>query len=132
MPGKLQIARYTYLATGMTGKSDHPARWRTEWIGLKHPTDTNVRGVHAAQFSKTAAPSVAGLATLHAWARHRASPRGTKEYSARRASCLGRQAQAPEAALASLQHAPLELHRGQIKGLGRNRLPIELSPALGN
>ena len=57
MPGKLQIAGYTYSATGMTGKSDHPARWRTEWIGLKHPTDTNVRGVHAAQFSKTAAPS---------------------------------------------------------------------------
>jgi len=56
MPGKLQIAGYTYSATGMTGKSDHPARWRTEWIGLKHPTDTNVRGVHAAQFSKTAAP----------------------------------------------------------------------------
>ncbi|MDX6608087.1 MAG: hypothetical protein QOF85_12 [Solirubrobacterales bacterium] len=56
MPGKLQIAGYTYSATGMTGKSDHPARWRTEWIGLKHPTNTNVRGVHAAQFSKTAAP----------------------------------------------------------------------------
>ena len=37
MPGKLQIAGYTYSATGMTGKSDHPARWRTEWIGLKHP-----------------------------------------------------------------------------------------------
>ena len=27
----------------------------TEWIGLKQPTNTNVRGVHAAQFSKTAA-----------------------------------------------------------------------------
>jgi hypothetical protein len=39
MPGKLQIAGYTYSATGMTGKSDHPARWRTEWIGLKQSTD---------------------------------------------------------------------------------------------
>ena len=35
MPGKWQIAGYTYSATGMTGKSDHSARWRTEWIGLK-------------------------------------------------------------------------------------------------
>jgi hypothetical protein len=35
----LQIAGYTYSATGMTGKSDHSARWRTEWIGLKHSTD---------------------------------------------------------------------------------------------
>jgi hypothetical protein len=52
MPGKLQIAGYTNSATGMTGKSDHPARWRTEWIGLKHPTDTNVRGCTLLSFQR--------------------------------------------------------------------------------
>src|SRR4051794_41836991 len=78
MPGKLQIAGYTYSATGMTGKSDHPARWRTEWIGLKHPTNTNVRGVHAAQFSKTAAPFAAGLAAPYAPARPGACPQGRR------------------------------------------------------
>ena len=38
MPGKW-LTGYTNSATDMTGKSDHPARWRAEWIGLKHPTD---------------------------------------------------------------------------------------------
>jgi hypothetical protein len=123
MPGKLQIAGYTYSATGMTGKSDHPARWRTEWIGLKHPTDTNVRGVHAAQFSKTAARFAAGLAAPYARARHRALPRRTKEYSAAAELCLGG-AQAAKAALADLQDAAVELGRLQVQGIGRNRLPV--------
>src|SRR3954465_9603453 len=96
MPGKLQIAGYTYSATGMTGKSDHPARWRTEWIGLKHPTNTNVRGGHAAQFSKTAAPFAAGLAAPYARARPGALPRRTKEYSAAAAVCLAGRLEAAE------------------------------------
>ena len=65
----------------MTGKSDHPARWRTEWIGLKQSTDRMVRGVHAAQFSKTAAPLRRDSPPFtHGPAG--ACPRGTEEYSA--------------------------------------------------
>src|SRR3954447_7493217 len=30
---------YTILVAGMTGKSDHPVRWRAGWIGLKHSAD---------------------------------------------------------------------------------------------
>jgi len=72
MPGKLQIAGYTYSATGMTGKSDHPARWRTEWIGLKQ--STGLSGLRSARCSvfKDRCAFAAGLAALHAWARHRA------------------------------------------------------------
>ena len=84
MPGKLQIAGYTYSATGMTGKSDHPARWRTEWIGLKHPTNTNVRGVHAAQFSKTIAPPRRDSSLSDAGA-PQGSPRGRRNIALRQA-----------------------------------------------
>jgi hypothetical protein len=114
MPGKLQIAGYTYSATGMTGKSDHPARWRTEWIGLKHPTNTNVRGVHAAQFSKTAAPFTAGLAAPYARARPGALPRRTGEYSAAAAVCLAGRLKTAKAALASLQNPPVKRALGKV------------------
>ena len=67
-------AGYTYSATGMTGKSDHPARWRAEWIGLKHPTTTN--GPRSARCSvfKDRCASAAGLAALHAWGQAQGLP----------------------------------------------------------
>ena len=68
---------------------DHPARWRTEWVGLKHSADPQAYGVHAAQFSKTAAPSTAGLAALNARRTpQRGFPRRTGEYSAASDVCL--------------------------------------------
>ena len=76
MPGKLQIAGYTYSATGMTGKSDHPVRWRAGWIGLKHSTDL-LMGLRSARCSvfKDRCALAAGLAAPHAWARHGGLPR---------------------------------------------------------
>src|SRR5215468_3447796 len=98
----------------MTGKSDHPARWRTEWIGLKQSTGhCGPRSARCSVFKDRCA-FAAGLAALHAWTRHRASPRGTKEYSAAAALCLvaaGSGTQASKAALSRLQDAAVELAR---------------------
>ena len=83
MPG--MAAGYTNTATGMTGKSDHPARWRAGWIGLKHSADL-LMGPRSARCSvfKDRCASAAGLAALHAWGSHRAAPEGRGSIALRR------------------------------------------------
>ena|GEM_PF-3447566 len=130
MPGNCKVAGYTYSATGMTGKSDHPARWRTEWIGLKHPRGHEcLRGARCSVFKDRCALT-AGLAARHAWARHQALPRRTKEYSAAAEVCLAAGAKAAEAALAQLQDTAVERFWSQIQRIGRDRLAVELGAPL--
>src|SRR5829696_5366519 len=95
------------------------------------------RGVHAAQFSKTAA-SRGGIRRPTRMGQTGACPRGTGEYSAMasvcpapRAASAGRgsgrtQAQAPEAPLSRLQDLAVEVRWGEVERLGGQRLAVEL------
>src|SRR5690348_9701956 len=98
-------------------------------FGLKQSTDPWACGVHAAQFSKTAASLAAGLAAI-AHGQARGLPRGTEEYSAGGASWLGRRAQAPESPLADLEDPTVQVGWIEIEGIGRDRLAVELDASL--
>src|SRR4051794_37389904 len=85
--------------------------------------------MHAAQFSKTAAPPrrVSPLSALGAAG---ATPRRTEEYSTAQAGCLGGGPQAAEAPLAHLQHAPGEAISSEVEGFCGHLLAIELHASL--
>src|SRR5215467_11707957 len=124
------IAVYTNAAIDMTGKSESTRHADgPSGFGLKQSTDPWACGVHAAQFSKTAASLATGLAAF-AHGQARSLPRGAGEYSAAGASCLGRRAQAPKSPLADLKDPTVEVGRMEIEGIGRDRLAIELDPSL--
>ncbi len=55
---------------------------------------------------------------------------GTGQYSARRGSCLA-DSQAPEAALAHLEHAAVQAIGRHVQILAAERLAVELDAALG-
>jgi hypothetical protein len=126
---------YTYMVAGMTGKSDHSVRWRAEWIGLKHPTDTNVRGCTLLSFQRPLRPQRQRDPPSFAHGMAPGQSRRDEQYSAAGALCLmapagglracsGTGAQAPKAALADLQDPAFKGSRLEIQRARRNWLAV--------
>src|SRR5215204_1334168 len=127
----------------MTGKSRPPGPLadRMDRAQTSHGP-IRARGVHAAQFSKTAASRRRDSPSFTQWVRPGVRPRGTVEYSAIGSACPARrprsvfarlgsgQAQAPEAPLARLEHLAVELRGGDVKRLRGQGRAVELDPAL--
>jgi hypothetical protein len=123
-------AGYTNSATGMTVNQTARHADVAERIGLKHSADPRVHGVHAAQFSKTAAPPRRDSPLFTHGARHEPAPRGTREYSAAGAVCLGGRAKPTEAALADLQDPAVQRRRLEVEAVGGDRLAVQLHTPL--